>query len=105
MLDVARPQDDRNRESEAQPKLVAKHGDGVSRVMVVTCGGSRHILNDLRINRLVIVVRYVVHFEILESAPRCDARYHNIIDLMSRPVAPFGSGGLGVAICGVPFPS
>src|SRR5580704_2549600 len=69
MLDVARPQDNGNRESEAQPKLVAKHGDGVSRVMVVTCGGSRHIMDDVRINRLVIVVRYVVHFEILESAP------------------------------------
>jgi len=62
-LDVARPQDDGNRESEAQPKLVAKHGDGVSRVMVVTCGGSRHIVDDVRTNRFVIVVRYVVHFE------------------------------------------
>ena len=63
MLDVARPQDDGNRESEAQPKLVAKHGDGVPRVMVVTCGGSRHIVDDVRTNRFVIVVRYVVHFE------------------------------------------
>ena len=33
------------------------------------------------------------------------AACHNIIDLLCRPVAPFGSGGLGVAIWGVPFPS
>jgi hypothetical protein len=50
------------------------------------------------------MVRYVVHFE-FSRLIRDGARYHNIIDLMSRPVAPFGSGGLGVAICGVPFPS
>ena len=33
------------------------------------------------------------------------SRAHNIIDLLCRPVAPFGSAGLGVAIWGVPFPS
>ena len=104
MLDVARPEDDGNRESEAQPKLVAKHGDGVSRVMAVTCGGSRHIMDNVRSNQFAIMVRYVVHFE-FSRLLRDGARYHNIIDLMSRPVAPFGSGGLGVAICGVPFPS
>jgi hypothetical protein len=64
MLDVARPQDDGNRESEAQPKLAAKHGDGVPRVMVVTCGDSRHIVDDVRTNRFVIVVSYAVHFEV-----------------------------------------
>jgi hypothetical protein len=33
------------------------------------------------------------------------AASHNIIDLLCRPVAPFGAGGLGIAIWGVPFPS
>jgi hypothetical protein len=32
-------------------------------VTVVTCGGSRHIVDDMRTNRFVIVVRHVVHFE------------------------------------------
>jgi hypothetical protein len=31
--------------------------------MVATRGGSRHIVDDVRTNRFVIVVRYVVHFE------------------------------------------
>jgi len=30
---------------------------------------------------------------------------HNIIDLLCRPVAPFGSAGLGVTIWGAPLPS
>ena len=30
---------------------------------------------------------------------------HNIIDLLYRPVAPFGSAGLGVTVWGVPLPS
>ena len=72
--------------------------------MAVTCGGSRNIMDNVRSNRFAIMVRYVVHFE-FSRLLRDGARYHNIIDLMSRPVAPFGSGGLGVAICGVPFPS
>jgi len=62
VLDIRRPEDHRNGESEAQPKLVTKHGDGVSRVTVVTCGGSRHIVDDMRTNWFVIVVRHVVHF-------------------------------------------
>ena len=31
--------------------------------MVLTCGGSRHTVDDVRTNRFVIVVRYVIHFE------------------------------------------
>ena len=38
--------------------------------MIVTCGGSRHIVDDVRANRFVIVVPYVVHFGILESQTR-----------------------------------
>jgi len=40
-----------------------------------------------------------------ESSRTVKMTIHNIIDLLSRPVAPFGSGGLAVTICGVPFPS
>jgi len=31
--------------------------------MVVTCGGSRHIMDDVRTNRFVMVVHHVVHLE------------------------------------------
>jgi hypothetical protein len=31
--------------------------------------------------------------------------FYNITDRLESPVAPSGSGGLGVAICSVPFPS
>ena len=63
MLDIRRPKNHRNGESEAQPKLVAKHGDGVSRVTVVTCVGSRHAVAGLRTDRYLIVVQPTVHFE------------------------------------------
>ena len=43
MLDVRRPEDHGNRESEAQPELVAKHSDGVSGVTVVVSVGAGHL--------------------------------------------------------------
>ena len=66
--------------------------------MVVTCGGSRHIVDDVRTNRFVIVVRYVVHFEFsshklavrerirlqtIRTEPNAGARclYPNVADL------------------------
>jgi hypothetical protein len=39
VLDIARPEDHWNCESEAQPKLVTKHRHAVSGVTVVTCVG------------------------------------------------------------------
>jgi hypothetical protein len=35
MLHIGRPENHRNRESEAQPEFVAKHGNGMSGVTVV----------------------------------------------------------------------
>jgi hypothetical protein len=40
------------------------------------------------------------------TTPEANAHLrHNIIDLLCRPVAPFGSAGLGVTVWGVPLPS
>ena len=63
MLDIGRPKDHRNGESEAQPKLVAKHGNGVPRVTVVTCVGFQHAVANVRTDRFVIVVRHAVLLE------------------------------------------
>src|SRR5580704_16250385 len=63
MLNIARPKDRRNGKSETQPELVAKHGDRVSRVTVVTCVGSRHAVAGMRTDRFVILVRHAVHLD------------------------------------------
>ncbi len=44
MLDIGRSEDHWYRETEAQPKLVTKHGDGVSGVTVVTRVGLGHVV-------------------------------------------------------------
>jgi hypothetical protein len=46
------------------------------------------------------------HTFTLGTTPEANAQLrHNIIDLLCRPVAPFGSAGLGVTVWGVPLPS
>src|SRR5215472_11641928 len=42
---------------------------------------------------------------ICHTLPAISSFSYNIIDRLCRPVAPFGSAGLGVATWGVPFPS
>jgi hypothetical protein len=63
MLDVARPEDDGDRESEAQPKLVAKHGHGVAGVTVVTGVSFRHLVMGMWVGSFLMdFVCHVVHF-------------------------------------------
>src|SRR5712692_6877727 len=65
VLDIARPENHWNCESKAQPKLVAKHGDGVSGVTVVTRVSRRHLVTGMWVRRLSSgLVRHVVHFEL-----------------------------------------
>ncbi len=45
MMDIGRPEDHGNGESEAQPKLVTKHSDRVSGVTVVVSVGPVHFAN------------------------------------------------------------
>jgi len=73
-LDIGRPENHWDCESEAQPKLVAKHGDGVSRVTVVTRVGSRHLVAGLRTGRFVVLVCHVIHFEFGSQSPKVRAR-------------------------------
>jgi hypothetical protein len=62
VLDIDGPEDHRNRQSEAQPELVAKHCDGVSRVTIVTPMSFGHFVRGMRIDRLpVIMMRHIVH--------------------------------------------
>ena len=65
MLDVRRPEDHGNRESEAQPKLVAKHRDGVSGVTVVVSVSGRHIVIMVRVGRFPLrVACQLIHLEL-----------------------------------------
>jgi len=61
-LDIGRPEDHWNRESKAQPKLVAKHGDGVSSVTVVTRVGVGNVVPSMVADRFAFLVCHVVHF-------------------------------------------
>src|SRR5438105_2470946 len=62
VLDLGRPDDDRNREREVQPKLVAKHRHGVSGVTIMLAVGVRHLVARMWLVRLlVMVVGRVIH--------------------------------------------
>jgi hypothetical protein len=68
-LDVARPEDDGDRESEAQPKLVAEHGHGVAgvkvmaRVTIVARVGFRHLMTGMWLGCFFVdFVCHVAHF-------------------------------------------
>ena len=71
MFNIARPEDDGDRESEAQPKLVAKHGHGVAGVKVMAHMSFRHLVTDMWIGRFSVdFVCHVVHFVFRNKAPR-----------------------------------
>src|SRR5258707_15394452 len=59
MLDVGRPDDYRNRQSEGPPEFVAEHGDGMSRVAVMPRMPAGHCVPGVRMNRLRL--RSVMH--------------------------------------------
>jgi hypothetical protein len=66
-LDVRRPDDHRNRESEAKPKLIAKHSDGVSGMAIMASVGTRHFHAGMWVSRLsVAFMSHVLHFETLK---------------------------------------
>jgi len=73
VLDIGRPEDHWNCESEAQPKLVTKHGDGMSGVTVVTRVGLRNLVTDMWVGHFSMgLVCHVVHFELRnEQTERC----------------------------------
>src|SRR5258708_39401901 len=62
MLDLGRPEDDGNREREAQPKLVAKHRHGVTGVTVMASVAIRHPVAGFCLGPVfVLLVRSVIH--------------------------------------------
>src|SRR5271165_544176 len=54
LLNVGRPKYDRNRESETQPELVAKHGDGVASVTVMAPLSVWHLMTGMRAGRFPV---------------------------------------------------
>ena len=57
------PEDDGNCEGETQPKLVAKHRNGMPGVTVVAPVSVRHFVTRVRVRRQVIIVVHVVHLQ------------------------------------------
>ena len=71
MLDIGRPEDHWDGETEAQPKLVTKHGDRVSGVTVVTRVGFRNLVTGMWVRHLSMgFVCHVVHFELTKRVNR-----------------------------------
>ena len=58
MLDVARQENHGNSECEAQPKLVAKHSNGVACVVARTCGRGQPVAHRLVGYLYVIAMRH-----------------------------------------------
>jgi len=62
VLNVARPEDDWNREGEAQPKLVTKHCHRVTGVVIVTPAGLGDAVTCFLVAHVrVILIRRVIH--------------------------------------------
>jgi len=64
VLNVGRPEDYGNCESETQPEFIAEHGNGVPGVTVVAAVNVGHFVTGVRVGRLMIIVAHVVHLKV-----------------------------------------
>ena len=68
MLDLGRPEDDRNRKREAQPKLVTKHGCGVASVTVVASMAVLHAVAGMCFWRILMMpLSCVMHWHAVNT--------------------------------------
>ena len=63
-MNVGRPEDYGNCESETQPEFIAEHGNGVPGVTVVAAVNVGHFVTGVRVGRLMIIVAHVVHLNV-----------------------------------------
>jgi hypothetical protein len=69
---IGRPEDHWNSETEAQPKLVPKHGDGVSGVAVMVSLSHRHFVTGVRVRLLYLdFMCHLIHLNSQPETERC----------------------------------